>query len=92
MLADIRDDVQIAGLGTETAAVTFFGNTHPRTGIDAGRDPDLDLLGLWRHAFAVAERARLAAAARAFAIGTRLRKLQPAAGPHYLASTCTSDT
>ena len=84
MLADVRQDKQIAGFGTEPSAVAFFRNAHARTGIDTGRNLDLDLLGFRRHAFAVTQRARLTTAARSFAIGTRLRKLQTSAGPHHL--------
>ena len=84
MLADIGQNKKVAGFGSEPAAVPFFRNPNTRTGIDAGRNPDLDLLRLWRYAFAAAQAARLTAAACALAIRTTLGKLQTPAGPHHL--------
>src|SRR4029434_1041391 len=85
MLSDVGQDVQIAGLGTEPATVSFFRDAHTRTGIDAGRDSDLNLLGLRRRSFAVAERARRPSPSGALAIRTRLRELKPSARSHDLA-------
>src|SRR5690606_21775805 len=65
-------------------AVSFLRHTNTRTRIDARRYLHLHLLALRRRSVTMAERTRFASTARAFAIGTRLRKLQPSARTHHL--------
>src|SRR5205085_8411331 len=83
VLADVRDDVEVARGRAHPPALALGRHPHARPRVHSRRNPDLHLLGLRHGALAVAERARRAAFARAAAVGALLREAQtPARALH----------
>ena len=79
-----RDDTHVVAV-CEPSAMAFFRYANSGTRVHTCRDPYLDLLRLRGNAFAVTQRARFTASSGSLTVGTRLRKLKPAACPHNLA-------
>src|ERR1041385_4742817 len=86
MLADVRDDVEIARGCAQTSPFAFAGNLYTRAGFDTGRNANLHRFCLRHGSFPVTERTRRTPPSSAAAIGTLLREPQPAARALYLAA------